>query len=193
MNHPPAVRLDAFEAALLTELKLVVAQIGAAPSHPTALSRPYRPRSRRWYLPTAAGAAAAAALALLIPNLGPEPAYAVSGQQNGRVKVQVNRLDEAAGLVRALRRYGIPADITYLPDGKQCASGRYTAVRTPGLTLSVAATRFEVTIPPNTVGVGDTFVLSAAVLPIGTTGVRANVNFNIAHGAVAPCRIIDAL
>lgn len=191
MNHTSAPELDTFEAALLVELKAAVTeQATAVPQRRPA--SPERPRSwqrKPWYVPVA-GVAAAALAALLVPSLWPTPAYAVSGRDNGEVTVRVNRLEGADGLERALREHGIPADITYLPDGKKCAPGRYTAVEAHGLMLSVSAQRFEVTIPPNTVGSGDTFVLSASVVPL-PNGVRAMVDFDIAHGAIAPCRIVN--
>jgi hypothetical protein len=118
-------------------------------------------------------------------------AYAVSRGINGEVTVRVMRLEGAEGLERALRDHGIAADITYLPEGKQCAPGRYTAVNTPGPTLGVSSEFFEVTIPPGAVGQDDTFVLSAAVVLI-QDGVSASVEFDIAHGAVGPCRVIEA-
>ncbi len=130
-------------------------------------------------------------MALLVPHLGPTPAYAVTGRNNEQVKVKVNRLEGAESLEQALRERGIAADITYLPPNKECAPGRYSDRRTPGLLLSVSADRFEVTIPPNAVGKNDTFVLSAAVVPIAN-GLEAIVESGIAAGPVAPCRVIDA-
>lgn len=116
---------------------------------------------------------------------------AVSGRNNGEVTVRVNRLEGADGLERALSEHGITADVTYLPADKVCAPGRYAAVDTPGLTLSVSADRFEVTIPPGAVGKDDSFVLSAAVVPLAK-GVRVAVDFDIAHGPIAACQVVDA-
>lgn len=190
MNHRSTTHLDAFESALLTELKSVVSEPAtAAPQGRSAPPGRTQLRYRkRWYTPIAV--TAALAVALLTPGLRPTPAYAVSGRNSGEVTVRVTRLEGSHGLEQALREHGIPADITYLPAGKKCASGRYTAVHT-GLTLSVGMDMFEVTIPPNAVGKDDTFVLSAAVIPI-PNGFRAMVDYDIAHGAVAPCHIVDA-
>lgn len=192
MNHRPDSDLDAFEAALLTELQAVVGQTTttAAPDHPVLARAPHRRHRRRWQVSLAAAAATALAVALLVPGLGPTPAYAVTGRNNGEVHVKVNRLEGAESLEQALQKHGIGADISYLPANKECAPGRYSEVRTPGLLLSVSADRFEVTIPPDAVDKDDTFVLSAAVVPL-PNGVQMIVDFGIAHGPIAPCRVID--
>ena len=133
---------------------------------------------------------------MLVASLGvhalwPTPAYAVTERNNGEINVRVNRLEGAEALERELADYGVGADITYLPDGKECADDRYAAVRTPGLMLGVGSDFFEVTIPPGTVGEKNTFVLSASVAPI-PNGFRATVDFDIAIGPVAPCRVVDS-
>ena len=128
---------------------------------------------------------------VLVPVLRPTPAYAVTGRNSGEIHVRVNRLEGAAGLEQALAEHGITADVTYLPAGKECARGRYEEVRASGLLLSIGADRFDVTIPPNSVGADNAFVLSASVVLI-PNGLRADVDFGIAHGAVAPCRVVDA-
>ncbi|SDS36926.1 hypothetical protein SAMN04488543_1598 [Friedmanniella luteola] len=185
MTDRPTTELDPFESALLTELKAILPPAAAAEAAPA--------RSwvapRRWQLTVAGVAAAALAVALLVPGLGPTPAYAVTGGNNGEVRVKVNRLEGAEGLERALAEHGIPADITYLPEGKECAAGRYTEVHTPGLTLGVAATKFYVTIPPGAVGKDDTFVLDASVVP-RPNGVQARVSFGFGNGPIKPCHIV---
>lgn len=190
MNLSSAKNLDHFETALLNELQTDVAQQSSVVSRPQVMGGSARwEHKRRWQL---AGAAATVALAVavLVPTLAPTPAYAVD-ERNGEVNVRVNRLEGAEALERALAEHGIVADITYLQPSKECAAGRYAAVRTPGLILSVAATWFEVTIPAGSVGEGDTFVLDASVEPFDD-GFRARVNFDIGHGAVAPCKIVDS-
>lgn len=193
MNAQPSTQLDTFETALLAELKSVVGQrTTTAPDDsctPSRTPHPWR-RSRRRIL-IAVTAVSVLALVLLVPLLRPTPAYAVTGRNTGEVHVRVNRLEGATGLEQALRQRGIPADITYLPAGKKCASGRYSDVAASGLLLSIGVDRFEVTIPPNSVGKDDTFVLSASVVVI-PHGVRVAVDFGIAHGPVAPCRVVDA-
>lgn len=195
MNQEPATDLDSFETALLAQLKSVVGESATAAPAELAVGagRPHLRHRGGWHAPSAAAAAAVVAVALLVHGLWPTPAYAVSGRNNGEVTVRVMRLEGPENLERALSKHGIDADITYLPGGKQCAPGRYTAVPTHGLGLTTSAYQFEVTIPPGAVGKGDTFVLSAAVVPIPSQhGVHSWVNFDIAHGAVAPCRVVDA-
>jgi len=186
MTDRSTTDLDPFETALLTQLKAAL-----PPASPTVEPAPARWRLRRWQLTAAGVAAAALAVALLVPGLRPTPAYAVTGGNDGEVHVTVNRLEGAEGLERALAKHGIPADITYLPEGKECATGRYTDVPTPGLTLGVAATKFYVTIPPGAVGKDDTFVLDASVVPL-PHGVQARVSFGVGNGPIKPCQVIDS-
>jgi len=182
--------LDSFETALLAELHEEVRTTASAPVEVRAQWRqPHAWQRKRW-LAVAATAAAALIIATQV-GLGPTPAYAVTGRNNGEVVVRVNRLEGADGLERALRKHGIPADITYLPFGKECAPGRYPERRTPGMMLSVSADWFEVTIPPDAVGKDDTFVLSAAVVPI-PDGFRATTDVGIAQGSVGPCQVVDS-
>lgn len=191
MNDPQSSDLDPFEAALLTHLKAVVAAEQPQPASPTP--SPLVPhRRRRWQLMViAAAAAVAAVVVLLVPGSGTTPAYAVTGRNDGQVHVKVTRLEGSDGLEGALSAHGIASDVIYLPPHKQCAPGRYAERRTPGLTLAVGADLFEVTIPPGTVGREDTFVLSASVVPT-PDGASFTVEFGIAEGPVAACRVVDA-
>lgn len=192
MTHRPAPDLDSFETALLAELREEVRRCAdLAPLEPLLPVGPARARPRRRWVVAAATAAAALAVVTQVPGLGPSPAYAVSGRNDGRVQVRVNRLEGADRLERTLRERGIPADITYLPAGKECADGRFTERRTPGLQLDVARDWFRVTIPPGSVGAEDTFVLSASVMPTAT-GFQSSVEFGVAVGPVAPCRVVDS-
>ena len=187
MNRRPTEELDTFETALLDELQVFVREtVADAPAHRTSVRSPWW-RRRRWQASVAAVAASTLATALLLPT----PAFAVTGRNDGQVKVRVNRLEGAERLEQALQKRGIAADITYLPANKQCAPERYAEVRTPGLSLTVGTERFEVVIPPGAVGDDDTFVLSAAVEPL-PDGLRTVVDFGIAHGPVGSCRVVDA-
>lgn len=191
MTNQPTANLDHFEAALLRELQTHIDQEDSITLDAEVIAGSTRwQQDRRWQF---AGAAAAAALAVAVigPILAPTPAYAVTERNDGEIRVQVNRLEGAEELERTLAEHGVTADITYLPSNKECAPARYVAVRTPGLILSVGADTFEVTIPAGTVGKDDTFVLDASVTPIDD-GFQARVNFDIASGTVAPCKVIDS-
>lgn len=183
-NKPP---LDAFEDALLQELRVLVEQNAAA-----ADTKPSKVRSRPrrvWYAP-AALAVAVLLVALLIHVVRPEPAFAVTGRNGEKITVRVMRLEGADKLEQALQERGVTADIIYLPGGKSCAPNRYTELHTPGLGLDTAVDWFKVTIPPDAVGPHDTFVLSASVTPL-TNGFQASVDFGITAGPIAPCRVIN--
>lgn len=190
-TSPP---LDSFESALLNRLKEEVgarnhaspAELGASPGLPR------RPIRRRRYAAAALIAASVTTAALATHALLPTPAYAVTGRNGSEITVRVMRLEGAGQLEQALRDRGIPADITYLPIGKVCANGRYQAVPTPGLMLGGSEDSFEVTIPAGAVGKGDTFVLAASEVKPIKSGFQSTVEFDIAHGAVAPCTVVDA-
>ena len=91
----------------------------------------------------------------------------------GVVTVEIRAPRDADGLRRALADHGIPAVITYLPELRACAPGRYAEVEraTSGMSVSVGADALEVTIPPGTVRDGETFVLVRSVLPLSGTDV----------------------
>jgi hypothetical protein len=99
--------LDHFEQSLLTELR------GHVAAHAPARSRSRsRSRSRRWRwaaLPAGAALAAGGAVVALQPAAS---AYSVS-ESGGDVVVTIKRLDDAAGLEKALRSHGIDADVDY--------------------------------------------------------------------------------
>lgn len=189
MNRDTNARLDPFEAALLTHLQQQISQVAVADA--TSAAEHVPTRSPRRYAALVLAAAAVTIVAVLVHAVWPTPAFAVTGRNGREVTVKVMRLEGADQLEEALKARGIAADVTYLPMGKMCAPDRYQSVRTPGLSLSVSADWFKVTIPANAVGQDDTFVLAAAVVPI-QDGVRAAVEFDIAHGLIKPCKIIDA-
>lgn len=108
--------LDTFEQALLDELRQRVGS-RAAPT-------PSRSR-RRWALAALpVGAAGAVAVALTLG--GPSAAYAVEKGDNGDIVVTIHRLDDAAGLEKALKAEGVEADVDYdaaLADDPQPPAG----------------------------------------------------------------------
>lgn len=192
MTNRPTTKLDSFETALLAELREEVRQrADLPPVVPPVPANPSHARHRRRWIAAAATTAAALAIATQVPGIGPTPAYAVTGRNDGQIKVRVNRLEGADSLEQALRKRGIPADITYLPAGKECAPHRYTDRSVSGMSLEVASDWFRVTIPPGAVGEDDMFVLSASVVPT-PNGFQATTEFGIAHGTVTPCQVIDS-
>src|SRR5689334_136742 len=108
MNN--STQLDSFETALLVELRREVAE------HPAAPSLVRRPRRRRRLAALSATAVAASVVAVFgLGGSGGSPAYAVAEDGNGDVTVTIHRLDDAAGLERALAAHGIDADVSYDP------------------------------------------------------------------------------
>lgn len=186
-------QLDDFETALLQELRDHVAD-GSA-----------RPRRARARVLTGLGISAAAATAavVLVPGAGVEQAYSVQEGNSGEIQVEVNRLEDSAGLERALEAHGIQADITYVPDGGQCAPGRYDPVKRSlsGVTAAIGEDLLDVTLPPGAVRDGETFVLVVSLVPLPDSvqpngirdedGSRVRVDFDVATGPVAECERIE--
>ncbi|MDF2706385.1 MAG: hypothetical protein K0R62_2037 [Nonomuraea muscovyensis] len=105
-----------FEERLLMELKTEVAARG---------ERRRRTTVRRLFAGVAvAGLAAAAAVAVPLLTGAERPAYAVSKNADGTIRVQINEFGDADKLERDLKGMGISADVTYVPPGKRCGSAR---------------------------------------------------------------------
>lgn len=94
--------LDTFEQSLLTTLREHVAARTPAPR-----------RTRRRLAWAAAPVAGLAAIGTAFVLLQPSAAYAVSDTSNGDVVVTIHRLDDAAGLEKALADQGVKADVDY--------------------------------------------------------------------------------
>jgi len=191
MNAP----LDSFETALLTRLREHVDQ---QPAVRPRLSRP------RLLLGAAATVAAAAAMVVVVPGLGTPTAYSVQEGNSGTITVEVRRLEDAKGLEAELAKYGVTADITYVPDHQICAPGRYMPVhrKHSGMQVEIGAQQLKVTLPPGTVRDGETFVMavSGEVIPPSTEpsqdGVRDDggfsgwTEFDVTAGPVQPCKVV---
>lgn len=191
MNAP----LDSFETALLSRLRDQVQE-------PTAAS--HRIRRSRLLLAAAATVAAAAAMVVVVPGLGSTAAYSVQEGNSGTITVEVRRLEDAEGLEAALAEYGVNADITYVPNGRTCAPGRYTPVyrKLSGMELEVGRERLKVTLPPGAVRVGETFVLSVSGKVMSASSApsvagetvsdvfNSTTDFDVTAGPVQPCRVI---
>lgn len=193
MNAP----LGSFESALLTRLREHVDQL---PEH-----RPPRVSRTRLLVGAAATVAAAAAIVVFVPGLGSTTAYSVQEGNSGTITVEVQRLEDAEGLEAELAEHGVDADITYVPDGRKCAPGRYAPVSRSlsGMGLAMGSDLLRVTLPPGTVRDGETFVMAvsgAAVPPSsaepsedGITnmgGFRGWSDFNVTAGPVQPCTVV---
>ena len=99
---------QSFEDRLLTQLQRVVAD-----NAPHAAASPRRGRARL-ALAGATLAAAVAAVALVLTGSDATPsAYAVQPKGDGAVSVSIHSLGDAAGLQRALRAAGVPAEVRY--------------------------------------------------------------------------------
>ncbi len=190
MNAP----LDSFETALLTRLRGHVGQ------QPAASHRPSRPRL---VLAAIATVAAAVAMVVVVPGLGPTAAYSVQEGNSGTITVEVRRLEDARGLEAELAKYGVEADVTYLTDRQECVPGRYTPVprRLSGLTVSIGSRLLRVTLPPGTVRDGEVFVMAVsggAVAPSSSEpsqdgvsdlgGFASWADFDVTAAPVPPCR-----
>jgi hypothetical protein len=183
--------LDSFQSELLGELRAVAAARAATTEPAPASGR----RARAWQrltprrvrVASLAAAAVGVAAAVAVPGLVGSPAYAVTEGPSGTIEVQVNRLQEAAGLETALRDHGVQADIQYLGRDMRCAQPRFAgAASAPD-----SATRFrvgqrgiEITLDRRDVAHGETVVIAAS--NITNNGVYGEVG--IAAGPVAPCR-----
>lgn len=198
-------RMDAYDARLLTALREVVEE-RRTPAAGAAEERSRRRWTRRPLLVAAAAVAVVAGGLVVVPTLQAEPAWAVSRDSAGDVDVQVNRLDDALGLGRALEAAGISADVTFLPDGTWCQPGRSTSadVDVSGLTVSTGERSFGARVPAGSVPRGATLVITASartlterelraadedpdddVRPV--SGVTVRVAFDVASGPVAAC------
>jgi hypothetical protein len=123
-------QLDGFETRLLVALRT---DIGTRADAGQRAGTPVRHRPRaRWSFAAAGGVAAAAVAGVLVLQPGPAAAYAVDEQPGGDVVVTIHRLDDAAGLERALADKGVDAVVEYksqpdLPpagaDGAQAGRG----------------------------------------------------------------------
>lgn len=188
-------QLDTFEISLLSELRQHVEDRDSLPAR----------RSRTRLVVSGLGVAAAAVTAaVVIPGLGVSTAYSVQEGNSGEIKVSVDRLEDAAGLEVALEELGIPAVVTYVPDGGQCAPGRYDVIDRDltGMRIGVGGQTFDVTLPPGAVRDGETFVIAASLVRLPATGdpdgdgisdeggARIWLQADVATGPVAPCRVV---
>ncbi|MFB6723403.1 hypothetical protein ACFCV3_24695 [Kribbella sp. NPDC056345] len=107
--------MNTFEDKLLAELRTVVAE------RPVDIRRK---RPKRLLVGIAACLTLAAGTAVAVPMLGGEqatsPAYAVTTEADGKVRVRIYNFTDAAGLEKRIRAAGVRAEVTVLPPGKKC-------------------------------------------------------------------------
>lgn len=144
----------------------------------------------------------AAAAAFAVPMLtGTErPAYAVTKNTDGTVRVEINEFKDADQLERDLAAAGIKADITYVPAGKQCKAGRGQTGGTalggePGSGASWMRDG-GVEIDPRRIGADRTLVLEFAGDHQETAETKERpllwrLTGSLIVGQVAPCTVID--
>ncbi|MEV6038323.1 hypothetical protein AB0L65_44750 [Nonomuraea sp. NPDC052116] len=174
-----------FEEQLLMDLK---AEIGARTER--------RRRVTRRLLAGGAVAGLAAAAAIAVPLLGAEtPAYAVTKQDDGTIRVEIKEFGDAGKLEQDLKAAGVTADVTYLKPRTTCAPGRGEPVGGEATTpeewrqsVSYKAARPRtsgVDISPRYVGAGQTLVLEFAEKPYW------KLKAQVITGQVKPCAVID--
>lgn len=183
-------KLHGFDERLLGELKQVVAQRATTPEAvPARRARfGWKPRVALVVAAVTLGAVAAVG-AMLTPGHETTPAYAVSPQRDGTVRVEIRHLSDAEGLERKLAAVGIAAEVDYLPYGKHCRHPRYTEVDGRGLLGIESAgtgTGIAFTVDPANF-TGHTLVLETS----GDARVGV-VKVGVAAGDVAPCVPVDA-
>ena len=141
-----------------------------------------------------------------MPGLGTTRAYSVQEGNAGTIEVQINQPQDAAGLERALEEHGVTADITYLPDLRECAPGRFSEVeREVGMSLQIGQETVEVTLPPGAVRDGETFVMVLSVEGMTqdelsdieeregqrvVEGTKSSVSAEVASGPVRACEVV---
>ncbi|MEV4114249.1 hypothetical protein [Nonomuraea sp. NPDC049695] len=180
-----------FEEQLLMDLK---AEIGVRTER--------RRRVTRRLSAGGAVAALAAAAAIAVPLLTATaaPAYAVSKNGDGTVRVEIKEFRDADKLEQDLDTAGVSADITYLPPGKGCKPGRG---KTDGQVAlgpdSNAAARMVnggLDINPRRIGDGRTLMLEFAGNDAESPETKKqqvlwSLTASIITGHVKPCVVID--
>jgi hypothetical protein len=160
--------------------------------------RPRRIGVRRRTALIAAGVGAFAVGATLgVPLIGGErtaaPAYAVQRNDDGTVSVRIERFEDADGLEAAIERYGVKAEVDYLPYGKTCREPRYTVAPTADQSAAVSVGDQDgssILLTPGDFDSNETLVI------VHSSAQQAGVEDRviqqlIAEGPVAPCDPVD--
>lgn len=193
-----STNLNGFDERLLNELKRVVAGRAATKSTPVARTRfGWKPR-----LALAAGAAALGVTGAVVTAVAPgqettTSAYAVTTEQDGKVRVEIKITRDADGLERKLEKVGIAAEVDYLSGGQRCQHPRYT--KAPGtipLRIDRTGKRASVVFivdPADFRGRTLVIEVSGPMTRNGVTDVNALIvaMIDIAVGEVKPCAPVD--
>lgn len=135
---------------------------------------------------------AAAAVAVL-PTVTATPAFAITDQPSGTIHVQINRLEDAAGLQKALEAHGIRAEVTYLGFEMMCAPNRLdssteaAASYRTATTVSFGRNGIDMTIDSRDVADGKAVVIAASTTR--DDGVYAEVAVGV-EGPIPACQPI---
>jgi hypothetical protein len=179
-----ATREISCEDRLLDELKLVVA---AAPARAAA------PRRRRWPAAVAAAAALVVGGAVIV-ELN-QPAFAVSRDPDGSVRVSIFDYRDPDGLRGRLAAFGIRAQVDFLPFDRTCREPRADYV--PAAEMPLALVQWPepgrnesfFRIHPEYIGPGQTFVYTVRV---NRRAHDQRAAIRLANGPVAPCEPVPA-
>ncbi|NUW35349.1 hypothetical protein HTZ77_28520 [Nonomuraea sp. SMC257] len=185
-----------FEERLLMELKAEVAARG--------VERRRRVTVRRLFAGAAvAGLAAAAAVAVPLLTGTESPAYAVTKNTDGTIRVQIKEFRDADKLEADLARMGVTADVTYLKPGTWCKEGRGKVLGSDNPDdwdksisgKAIRHTKDGVDLDPKYLGKNRTAVLTYAEDPKAASSKKPSVLWqfggSVVEGPVEPCVVVD--
>jgi hypothetical protein len=172
------------DARALTDLR-------RATSSPASLRTGPR---RRLVLAAAAVGALAVAATVLGVGRGGTPAYAVERNGDGTVTVRIERFEDADGLEAAIERYGINAEVDYLPWGKVCQQPRYTVAPTADQQAAVSvadSSGWSIRLRPADFDADETLVIVHSTTDFPSGGSAVTALQLVAVGPVAACEPVD--
>lgn len=163
-----------------------------------AVTGPGPRRNRRRQLALAATACAVTAgVAVGVPAItdGGSTAYAVAQNQDGSVTIRIMRYQDAEGLEAEIEKYGVAAEVYYLPKGKWCKRPQYKAapLNQDAAFEMVDRTGMNVVIQPRAFTPDRTLILTHSGTPDDPSDPVGDrpVTVNIATGPVGPCVPVD--
>jgi hypothetical protein len=141
-----------------------------------------------------AGSAATAAIAVPLLTGSEPPAYAVTKNSNGTIRVQINEFRDSDKLERDLGAMGVPADVTYLKPGKWCKPDRGAVVA--GSDKVARMRKGGMDIDPKHIGKNQTLLLQLAESDGPASGpakpqVLWQARASVIQGKVKPCVVVD--